>query len=84
MAWKCEASVVESVPGGVEGILAGVGGLSAETIESRALSTTGGIDANDGDGDKTSELVLECVRGWLVVLGLYYGNGLGQYQDVRK
>ena len=81
MAWSCAASVVESVPGGVEYVLGGVGDLSVEGIESdgpRALSAPGGvlcgIDANDGDGDKTRGLVLECARRWLVVLRLYYGN----------
>lgn len=77
--------------GGVEYRLGGVGGLSDVSIESHgssALSAPGGvpcgIDANDGDGDKPRELVLVCVRSWLVVLGLYYSNRSGQDQHMCK
>lgn len=66
---------MESAPGGVDDILlppGGVDGLSAEAIESRGSRS---IDAIEEDGDRPSELVLECVRKWLAVLSLYYGNG---------
>jgi hypothetical protein len=78
MARNCEPSPgrVESVLGGVDEILlplGGVGGLSAGEVP-RGID---GTDANEGDGDKTMELVLECAGKWLGVLGLYYGSSLG-------
>jgi len=76
IAWSCEASVgVESASGGVDDILslpAGVGGLSGGEFPCGIDA----IDASEGDGDKTAELVLECARRWLDVLGLYYGSNL--------
>jgi hypothetical protein len=78
MAWDWETSLGRTV-------LAGVDGLSDETIQScgsRPPSGPGGVPcgnaANEGDGDKPREpreLVLECPKRWLGVLGLYYGNG---------
>lgn len=84
-AWNCEASVggVESAPGGVDDILLllwGVGGPSAGGVPCGIDE----IDASEGDGDKTAELVLECARGWLGVLGLYYGSNLDYYQHAWK
>jgi len=74
MAWDCEALVsgVESAPGGVDDILGGVGGPFAGDVP----CGTGGIDASEEDGDKTTELVLECAGIWLGVLGLYYSSRL--------
>jgi hypothetical protein len=66
---------VESSPGGVDDILhplGGVGGLS----DGEFPCGIDAIDASEGDGDKTAELVLECARRRLGVLGLYYGSTL--------
>lgn len=66
---------VESASGGVDVLLGGVGGLSV----GETSCGIDGVDAGEGDGDKTAELVLECVMGWLGVLGLYYGSNLDYY-----
>jgi hypothetical protein len=91
--WKCKVSVgkMESAPGGVDEVLLllGCGGnLSDEAIGYWPRLAPGKvswvIDAEERGSDRPSELVRECVREWLGVLGLYYGNRLDKYQYVWK